>query len=187
MNANNTNTIIVDLDGTIALIKHRRHLVEIQPNFEKWFLNLPDQERFSYHGMPLGNMHNAFKRITGWNPDWTEFYKQCVNDTPNKPVIELLQAVGNKYTIIIYSGRSAEVKLETIAWLQDARVPFDVLMMRPEKDYTPDDQLKAKWIEEHFPGETKKQIQFVLDDRDKVVQMWRSKGLTCFQVAPGNF
>ena len=26
-----------------------------------------------------------------------------------------------------------------------------------------------------------------VDDRQKVVDMWRSLGLTCFQVAPGNF
>ena len=27
----------------------------------------------------------------------------------------------------------------------------------------------------------------VLDDRDQVVRMWRHRGLTCLQVAPGNF
>jgi hypothetical protein len=25
------------------------------------------------------------------------------------------------------------------------------------------------------------------DDRDRVVQMWRAAGVTCFQVAPGEF
>ena len=27
----------------------------------------------------------------------------------------------------------------------------------------------------------------VVDDRQKVVDMWRENGLTCFQVAPGDF
>ena len=27
----------------------------------------------------------------------------------------------------------------------------------------------------------------VLDDRDQVVRMWRAMGLTCLQVAPGDF
>jgi hypothetical protein len=27
----------------------------------------------------------------------------------------------------------------------------------------------------------------VLDDRDQVVTMWRGLGLTCLQVAPGDF
>ena len=30
-------------------------------------------------------------------------------------------------------------------------------------------------------------IEFVLDDRNQVVDMWRRIGLTCLQVADGNF
>jgi hypothetical protein len=30
-------------------------------------------------------------------------------------------------------------------------------------------------------------IVCVFDDRQKVVDMWRDMGLTCMQVAPGNF
>ena len=33
----------------------------------------------------------------------------------------------------------------------------------------------------------KKEIICTFDDRDKVVNMWRENGLTCMQVAPGNF
>jgi hypothetical protein len=31
------------------------------------------------------------------------------------------------------------------------------------------------------------QVRGVLDDRDQVVRMWRDLGLTCAQVAPGDF
>ena len=31
------------------------------------------------------------------------------------------------------------------------------------------------------------EIMCVFDDRDKVVKMWRENGISCFQVAPGNF
>jgi hypothetical protein len=30
-------------------------------------------------------------------------------------------------------------------------------------------------------------VEFVLDDRNQVVEMWRKLGLTCLQVADGNF
>ena len=33
----------------------------------------------------------------------------------------------------------------------------------------------------------KENIVGVFDDRQKVVDMWRKNGLTCFQVADGNF
>jgi hypothetical protein len=52
----------------------------------------------------------------------------------------------------------------------------------------PDDDLKKKWFNDLFP--TQKDIDDVVcvfDDRQKVVDMWRDMGLTCMQVAPGNF
>ena len=54
----------------------------------------------------------------------------------------------------------------------------------------PDEKLKLQWFEETFVipeniDETK--VVAVFDDRQKVVDMWREIGLTCMQVAPGNF
>ena len=34
---------------------------------------------------------------------------------------------------------------------------------------------------------SKEDIFCIFDDRDKVVKMWREEGLTCMQVAPGDF
>ena len=63
--------------------------------------------------------------------------------------------------------------------------------MRPTENkwkFMPDDKLKKVWLDEVFPGDSKKlDIECVFDDRDKVVKMWREEGLTCMQVAPGNF
>jgi len=30
-------------------------------------------------------------------------------------------------------------------------------------------------------------VKFVVEDRKRVVEMWRREGYTCLQVAPGNF
>jgi hypothetical protein len=50
----------------------------------------------------------------------------------------------------------------------------------------PDDKLKKEWLDKLFPY-PHNDIVCVFDDRDKVVDMWRENGLTCMQVAPGNF
>jgi hypothetical protein len=50
-----------------------------------------------------------------------------------------------------------------------------------------DDSLKEMWLDEEFPGERIQEIECVFDDRDKVVAMWRRRGIPCFQVAPGDF
>jgi len=38
-----------------------------------------------------------------------------------------------------------------------------------------------------FPDDKRKDILCVFDDRQKVVDMWRKNGITCFQVNYGDF
>lgn len=178
-----TNIIIFDLDGTLANIEHRRHFVE-RPK------SLVDP--ISGVGLSM-DLH--------WKPDWEAFYKACVDDTLSYPVGFVYRALrreinmtemerrffwGDKYInqeIEIWSGREESVRSETEAWLAKNRITDNKLRMRPTGDYTPDEQLKEKWLMEVGV----ENVLMVFDDRDKVVKMWRSHGIPCFQVAEGNF
>lgn len=120
--------------------------------------------------------------------NWKTFFdpENIQLDEPNVPVIEMakmLKAQG--HSVVIFSGRDSISRTETIAWLKQFGVPFDVLKMRPEGSFTPDDVLKQNWLDQLFP--VKSDVLCIFDDRDKVVKMWRSNGITCFQVAPGDF
>ena len=42
-------------------------------------------------------------------------------------------------------------------------------------------------MEINLEGLDKDDVFAVFDDRNQVVDMWRSNGLTCFQVAKGDF
>ena len=80
----------------------------------------------------------------------------------------------------IWSGRSEAVRLKTLLWL-DNNLPNTrgfPLKMRPIKDNTPDDELKEKWLDEALAqGKT---IEYVFDDRPKVIRMWRRRGIFVF-------
>ena len=149
--------VIFDLDGTLALIDDRRALAS----------------------KDNGKM------------DWDIFFdpKNIDLDLPNHGVIAMaqtLKAAGHR--IIILSGRSKGTKDATKAWLNKFDVPFDILKMRPtSKDFMfmPDDKLKKMWLDTLFTDTS--DIICVFDDRQKVVDMWRDNGLTCMQVAPGDF
>ena len=149
--------VIFDLDGTLALIDDRRQISK-KPNDKM---------------------------------DWDIFFdpKNIDLDQPNHGVIAMaqtLKAVGHR--IIILSGRSKATKDATKDWLKKFDVPFDILKMRPtSKDFMfmPDDKLKQMWLDQLFTD--KSDIICVFDDRQKVVDMWRDNGLTCMQVAPGDF
>lgn len=146
---------IFDLDGTLALIDHRRH-------------HLTDKDK----------------------PDWRTFFAACVDDAPNLPVIDTLHSlIEAGADVWIWSGRSSEVMGETRAWLQEnlSEAAEDLpLSMRVEGDFTPDEILKADWLA-MMSAYDRRRLVAVFDDRDKVVAMWRSNGVACFQVAPGAF
>lgn len=191
------NIIIFDLDGTLALIDHRRHLVEKKLAFTIWWENLPADdpakllEQFDPGKNGFAALIDHFVTTTNWKANWDEFYEGCGKDLPNHPVIEIYNALNNSHIetdwdIYIFSGRSEVVRHKTNEWLENNEVYISSLrlFMRPDKDYTPDEELKKKWLME-IGGPDK--VFCCFDDRQKVVDMWRSMGITCFQVAPGNF
>lgn len=118
--------------------------------------------------------------------NWHGYFAACVDDPPNEPVIEILQALQTAgYEIWIASGRSDEVRSETEQWLRRQRITWTKLLMRAAGDLRPDDVLKRGWLRNgSIP---KERVRMVFDDRDRIVAMWRRHGLVCLQVAPGDF
>lgn len=126
---------------------------------------------------------------------WNKFYAACVNDLPNKPVLEVLEALHASGTEIwFFSGRSEDVREETINWLHKytsfsgwclKNFP-ERLTMRLSEDYTEDHILKEQWLHGMLEVDRNRLVG-VFDDRKRVVDMWRANGVTCFQVAEGKF
>lgn len=93
--------------------------------------------------------------------------------------------------IIIVSGRDDTCKAETEKWLDDNRIWYDEIYMRDhtlvdENGNKLDDTVVKRdiyneWIKPRY------NVRFVLDDRDRVVKMWREEGLKVLQVAEGDF
>lgn len=123
----------------------------------------------------------------GGKPDWDGFFLACVDDLPNAPVISVIQSLKQSgHKIHVFSARGEIAHSQTVEWLQDHKVPYDELTLRESGCYTPDEELKREWLDKYYPS-YKSQILCVFDDRNKVVEMWRSLGLSCFQVADGDF
>lgn len=110
---------------------------------------------------------------------------QTIIDIANQ-LSDYRESTGNqRYIMIVMSGRDAVCRVETQKWLDENEVYFDYLFMRPEGDMRPDNIVKAELFDNHIRDNF--DVQFVLDDRDQVVDMWRRMGLKCLQVAPGDF
>ena len=153
-------TVIFDLDGTLALIDKRRALAT------------KDNGKI----------------------DWDVFFDRdnIKLDVPNTPVITMAQLLHSQgFRIVIFSGRSKATWRTTRQWLIQNDVPFDMLQMRPnDRDtgghwhFMKDSDLKQHWLDTLVD---KNDVAMVFDDRNQVVDMWRSNGLQTFQVADGDF
>ena len=134
----------------------------------------------------ISNPEHRRHLVRGEHKDWAAFYKESASDPPVVGIIKTMQALRSSGAmIIIFSGRSEEVRHDTAAWLSNHGVPYDYLVMRPAGSRTPDDILKKGWYH-GLPDDIRKRVVMVYDDRNKVVAMWRSLGLICAQVAPGD-
>lgn len=107
-------------------------------------------------------------------------------DDINGPVFELVDALFYAgHNIIIMSGRDEVCRPETEKWLSDHNVPWHLLLMRPAGDTRKDAIVKAELFDKHVRHGF--DVHGVVDDRQQVVDFWRSLGLMCAQVAPGAF
>ena len=68
-------------------------------------------------------------------------------------------------------------------WMERIGVNYHEIRLRADGDMRSD--VKAK--REMLKGIDRNKILFVVEDRSRVVEMWRSEGLTCLQCAPGDF
>lgn len=152
--------IVVDLDGTIADITHRLHYIS---------KDKPRKER-----------------------SWKKFFEACDKDKPIQPILDIitcLYSVGyycQINRIIFASGRSDEVKGKTIEWL-DANFgyTYEKLYMRKAGDYRADYIVKEEILDQMIADGYNPTI--AIDDRKQCVDLWRRRGLTCLQVADGDF
>lgn len=120
-------------------------------------------------------------------------------DQPNKPVVDLVHIVADylpldgdrwgappeQIEIIFLSGRDGSCQDDTVDWLTSHGFEGATLFMRAEGDMRPDHVVKLELFDKHIRDQY--DVQLVLDDRNQVVDMWRRLGLTCLQVAPGDF
>lgn len=110
----------------------------------------------------------------GWY-DWDKVYL----DDENLYVTNILRAMKKTHKIIIVSGRDGSCYEMTKKWLEDKRVPFDLLLMRRAGDMRKDTIVKEEIFNEFI--KEKYYIESVIDDRNCVADMWRSLGLKTLQ------
>jgi hypothetical protein len=112
---------------------------------------------------------------------------KCDADLLNEPVANVLRNYKQLgYAILLVSGREDRFREPTLRFLERHAITFDDLLMRKAKDNRKDAIIKTEIYNEFIKD--KYFVEFVMDDRNQVVDMWRKDlKLPCFQVYYGDF
>lgn len=166
--------IVVDLDGTLCNIEHRRHFV-IPPKTSNVLGQLD----------PLDPTEppKSFKK------DWGSFFKGIPDDKVNVWCLELVKRFAPNYEIVFCSGRDENQKKATVEWIEKntglSEYKDYTLFMRHRNDSRQDYLVKEILLD--FEILPRFSPLFMVDDRKQVVDMWRRRGFVTLACDEGDF
>lgn len=148
----------------------------ISPDVRDWFNSHAPNREVDIYDLD-GTLYNIGDR----DPYKAEL---CDADILNPHVWNaLLRSVAAGKTIALLTGRgyhSSHIDA-TLNKLAKDDVPYHWLKMRSVKDGRPDHVIKSEMADQLIADGYR--IGVIHDDRQSVVDMWRARGLTCFQTA----
>ena len=110
---------------------------------------------------------------------WSEFNGAAIGDKPIQSTIDVINALWRaEMGVVILTGRSDEVEVDTMIWLDRHKVKYDWLIMRRAEDNRKDTIIK----EEVLRAIGLKHITCAFDDSPSVIRHFRDLGITTYQV-----
>ena len=132
----------------------------------------------------LADVSERIHHVRNKPKNWKAFFQGMAQDKAIHSMVRLCNILyGSGIQIVLCSGRKEEYREQTIQWLAQQGVNYHDLFLRKDNDRRSDTEVKRELL----ASLDKSKILFVVEDRSRVVEMWRSEGLVCLQCAPGEF
>ena len=107
--------------------------------------------------------------------DWDGFFSELVNDLPIQIIIDkVIQEQANGKEIVFLTGRPERYRYSTMLWLKEYFNFEFRLLMREDNDQSNKIIVKDRIFQENF---SHNEIYFVIDNDQKLLEMWREKNL----------
>lgn len=122
----------------------------------------------------LADISHRQHYIKGKRKRWQKFFQAMDKDLPVPAVAAKVRMLSQDHTIILVSSRPNDYRKLTEEWLNKHKIPYQQLFMREPGDFRDDEVVKQEILNTSL---NKGEIKLVIDDRPRVIRMWRRNGL----------
>ena len=117
---------------------------------------------------------------------WPAYHEAASKDAANLPMVQLIAAMRAKGSAVYcISSRPEAWRSATVKWMTLHGVMVDVLLLRGEKDFRSDIELRTEAVS----GIVKvaKEVLLAIDESEKACDVYRAAGITTLQLTnPSN-
>lgn len=116
--------------------------------------------------------------------NWDAFFEGMAQDRAIHSMVRLCNILhASSIRIVLCSGRTEQYRRQTVEWLERESVRYHELRLRRDGDRRSDAIAKKEMLRDL----DRSRVLFIVEDRSRVVEMWRAEGYVCLQCAPGEF
>ena len=114
---------------------------------------------------------------------WHEYHSASEHDDPAHDFVKLMDAFrAHEFQIVGLTSRPEKWRMLTTTWLLKHDIKIDMLIMRPDNDYTRTGELKVNLCREFFGEDWHSKVLCIIDDNDNVISAFRAEGITALQI-----
>lgn len=104
-------------------------------------------------------------------------YTTVKNDTVNQYVKKVVNRYAKDHSIVFLTGRREVARADTIQWFKDNDIHYDALYMKPDGELIKNIPFKDRVYNQLVKAMPDMKVTLALDDWDKVIELWNSKGV----------
>ena len=118
-------------------------------------------------------------------PDWDAFHEASLECRPIERIVQFVNCLAGSgsFELMIVTGKPDRYRARVDKWLRDAGIYPSALLMRGEGCFDSDPECKVALVKKFFGTGWQNRIAFALEDRDKMVEAWRTEGILTLQCA----
>jgi phosphoglycolate phosphatase-like HAD superfamily hydrolase len=123
--------------------------------------------------------------LEGPSRDWDAFFEACGDDPLIEEVARLLGLLDPGLAIVLLTARPTRVQAQTLAWLHRYGLRWDLLVMRPDGDYSSAREFKRSSVRQLRKAGFDLVLSFEDDRRNAA--MFRDEGVPCVYIHSGYY